>query len=242
MTDTTTRLALSGASGRMGRRIAQLADDDPSFVVAHSFDKENPCDPRAFGAEASKRASFDVVVDFSSPTGTALAAELALRAGAALLVGTTGLDGTTVDRLGEAAKKIPVMIAPNTSSGVAVMRHLCREAARLLPDHDIDLIEMHHTAKLDSPSGTARALASALAEGGRPIPPERILAVRAGDIVGEHTIQFAGTGEIIRLGHSATSRDLFARGALRAARWLHRQPAGMHTIEQSLGLRPGAGP
>ena len=130
------------------------------------------------------------------------------------------------------------MIAPNTSAGVAVMIHLVSEAARLLGrDHDVDLVEVHHSGKRDAPSGTALRIAEAMRErAGFELPPDRIHAIRAGEVIGEHTVEFFSAGERIRVAHVATSRDLFARGALDAVAWLHDQGPGRWTVEQSLGL------
>jgi len=236
MTADTIAIALHGASGRMGRRISALAADDPSLALVLEIDRENKDVLRVESAEGAASPRIDVVIDFSVAAATPGAITLALDRRAALLVGTTGLDAETVSALRLAAEKIPVLIAPNTSPGVAVVRHLAREATRLLGGFQIDIVEMHHAAKLDAPSGTARSLASAVADGGVTLPPDRIHAVRAGDIVGEHTVQFAGPGEVIRIAHGATSRDLFAAGALRAARWLKGRAPGLYTIEQSLGL------
>ena len=130
------------------------------------------------------------------------------------------------------------MVAPNTSLGAAVLVHLATVAARLLgPEYQVNLIEVHHTGKRDAPSGTALRIAEALRrEAGADLPPERIHAIRSGDVVGEHTVELAAAGERLRLCHLATSRDLFARGALRAAAWLHGRPPGRYAIEEVVGL------
>ena len=129
------------------------------------------------------------------------------------------------------------MIAPNTSLGVAVLNHLAAVAAGLLGTrYGVNLIEAHHTGKRDAPSGTALRIADTLRRAGAELPAESIHAIRSGDVVGEHTVEFAGGGERIRICHMATSRDLFARGALEAAAWLHGRPPGRYTIEQALGL------
>ena len=146
--------------------------------------------------------------------------------------------------LRDAARSVPVMVAPNTSLGVAVTRRLVAEAARLLgSEFDIEIVERHHRHKLDAPSGTAKALAESLDGAGRPISPERIHAQRLGDVIGEHTVTFAGPGEVIEIRHAATSRDLFARGALRLSSWLVHRPAGWHTVEEWISeLKHSHGP
>lgn len=221
-------VAIFGAAGRMGTRLLALAAADDRFRVAGAIDR---------GAPPSD-LSFDVLIDFSSPEGTEAARELAVSRRAALLVGTTGLRPETLDGLRRAAREVPVLLAANTSLGVAVLRHLVREAVRLLPGFDIDIVESHHKAKRDAPSGTALALAAAASSAGRTLPPEHLHALRGGDIVGEHTVQFAGPGETIRLEHVAVSRDLFALGALRAAAWLAGRPPGWYAMEDVVGLAP----
>jgi 4-hydroxy-tetrahydrodipicolinate reductase len=227
------RLLINGARGRMGARIEALARQDARFSVIAAVDRDDV--DRALALEPG---SIDAIIDFSSNEGAASAATLATRHGAALLVGTTGLSDASRDAVQAAARAVPAMIAPNTSLGVAVLGHLIAEAARLLgPEFNIDLIESHHAMKRDAPSGTALRLAQALKDRASiELGEHQIHCIRAGDIIGEHALQFAGPGERITISHSATSRDLFARGALRAAAWLAGQPPGLHTIEQSLEL------
>lgn len=234
---TPTRLAIHGARGRMGERLCALAGADPRFALVAQLDQAGSDAPEAQRTMIDLRpGALDAIIDFSSPDGTLAVADIAERARAALLVGTTGLAPAQHARLARLSATCPTMIAANTSLGVAVLRHLVREATRLLPGYEIDIVEAHHIRKKDAPSGTALALAAAVAEAGREVPPERIHALRGGDIVGEHTVQFAGPGETIRLSHGAVNRDLFAMGALRAAAWLASQKPGVYTIEDSLGL------
>lgn len=217
----------------MGTRIIALAHSDERFNVVASVDRDD-----AASADALRAGTVDVVIDFSSDDGARRAAQLADRLGAALLVGTTALSPETLDLLEKTSQNVAVMIAANTSLGVAVLNHLAAEAARLLgSEYQIDIIESHHVMKKDAPSGTALRIAQAIRDStGIDLPADRMHCIRAGDIIGEHTIHFAGPGERIQLSHSATNRDLFARGALRAAAWLHTQKPGLYTIEQSLGL------
>ena len=197
----------------------------------------------------------DVLIDFSSPESTATRAAECARMGTALVVGTTGLAENHVSALRKAAERVPCVFAPNMSVGVSVLAKLVRTAAATLgPDYDVEVVEAHHRFKKDAPSGTALQLARAAAEAlGRDLdhvalhgrsgrPGERtaseigIHAVRAGDIVGEHTVLFGALGEHIELRHSAHSRDTFARGALRAARFVARKPPGLYTMADVLGL------
>ncbi len=226
------RLAVHGAAGRMGARICVLSRDDPRFELVTEIDQKS--NTATVGADTP----IDAVIDFSSDEGARCAVALALEHRAALLVGTTGLSRQTLATIEVASQTIPAMIAPNTSAGVAVMIHLVTEAARLLgPDYDVDLIEVHHRAKRDAPSGTALRIAETMKrKTGIELPEDRIHPVRTGDVIGEHTVEFSSRGERVRIAHLATSRDLFALGALAAANWLHGRDPGRYTIEQSLGL------
>ena len=229
------RLVVHGAAGRMGARTCELSRDDPRFELVARID------PKIIPGSDVADAPVDVVIGFSTDAGTRDAVELALTHRAALVVGTTGLSRQTLSAIELASKTIPVIVAPNTSAGIAVMIHLVAEAARLLGgDYDVDLIEVHHAGKRDAPSGTALRIAESMRQrSGIELPADRIHPVRAGDVVGEHTVEFSSAGERIRIAHLATSRDLFARGALDAAAWLHRRDPGRYTIEQSLGLDCG---
>jgi 4-hydroxy-tetrahydrodipicolinate reductase len=203
-------------------------------------------------------SSADVAVDFSSPqsTGRNLAACHAART--PLLIGTTGYP-VEVDRQVEAAAvDIPILVAPNTSLGVTLLIELVRQAARALPEtFDIEIIETHHRMKRDAPSGTALALGRAAAEGRGQAPGSRdpvvrrdgvprgageigFAVVRAGDIVGEHTVLFAGAGESLTLGHRATDRAIFARGALEAAAWLAARPVGRYFMRDLVAYKSGS--
>ncbi len=186
----------------------------------------------------------DVVIDFSTAQAARTNLAICRQRRKALLIGTTGLPETLAGAFAEAAREIPLLIAPNTSLAITLLIELVRTAARALPDFDIEIIEAHHRGKRDAPSGTALALAKA-ATAARGPRPERsasdpsplrrageigFAVVRAGDLVGEHTVLLAGAGERVSLGHQATDRGIFARGALRAAAWLALQPPGPYVM------------
>ena len=216
------RVVIHGCNGRMGQRIAACIPAEGASHAVRCMDKDDEHGLRPGDADA--------VIDFSSDEGAARAAGIAAELGCALLVGTTGLSQASLDAVARASSRIPAMVAPNTSLGVAVARRLAADAARMLRGFDVDIVETHHARKLDAPSGTARSLADAVAQGsGKPVNPARIHAIRAGDVVGEHVVSWSGPGERVTISHSATSRDLFALGALRMARWLSGRPAGMHS-------------
>ncbi len=254
-----TRLAVHGACGRMGRAIlaAVRESDDLEAVAAIDRVAGASIEGIAVSGSVAAIADADVVIDFSHPGATAtLAAECAAR-GKRLVVGTTGLDAAALTALDALAARVAVVVAPNTSVGVTVLFHLAREAARLLgEDFDAEIVEVHHKKKVDAPSGTALRLAEAVAEGkgvgkesfvhgrsgmvgARPTKEIGIHAVRAGDVVGEHTLTLAGPAERVELVHRAHDRALFARGALRAARWVSSSSvaAGRYDMRDVLGLR-----
>lgn len=266
----TIKIALHGAGGRMGRAIlaAMSASDDFELVGAtespnSSFLGQDSgvvagLTPNNLLISDQLEASFaaaDVVIDFTRPSGTLRALDALKKTPRKLVSGTTGLDPDQQQQLSEYARNTAVVQAANFSIGVNVAIRLTEMAARVLDDSaDIEIIEAHHSGKVDAPSGTALRLGRAAAEAtGRsldqdavyarvgqtgPRPPRAIgfATVRAGDIVGDHTVLLAGQGEQIEIRHRATSRANFATGALRAARWIHDVDAGLHDMPEVLGL------
>ncbi|HEX8241009.1 MAG TPA: 4-hydroxy-tetrahydrodipicolinate reductase [Allosphingosinicella sp.] len=230
-----TSISIFGAGGRMGQAIADAAALRGDIRISGH-------DP-------------DVFVDFSAPEAVAGHLAEARRAGRPILIGTTGLDSGHHRLIDEAAAEIPLIHAANTSLGVNLLAHLVREtAARLGEDWDLEIVEMHHRMKADSPSGTALMLGRAAAEArgaelddvasrGRdgitgPREPGRIgfASLRGGSVAGEHLAIFAAEGERLELGHRAESRTIFARGAIEAALWLVGRPAGRYSMADVLGL------
>ena len=197
----------------------------------------------------------DVLIDFSSPAASLDHLRQAASLGLAAVIGTTGFDPTQKEAVSELSGRVRAVIAPNMSVGVNVLIALVRQAAGLLgEDFDVELVEAHHHFKKDAPSGTALALAEAAAEalgrdlsrvgvygregqvGERTREEIGVMTLRAGDLVGEHTVMFGGVGERIELIHRAHSRDNFARGAMRAARWVIDRPAGIYSMADVLAL------
>jgi 4-hydroxy-tetrahydrodipicolinate reductase len=172
-----------------------------------------------------------LALDFSSAAASAAQARACAAAAVPLLLGTTGLGPEMPSILQQAARRIPLLVAANTSRGVALLLELVRQAAGALgAEFDIQVQETHHRAKLDAPSGTALALGAAALEGRGPSGQVGYASLRGGDVVGEHVVHFLGNGERVRLAHSATDRSIFARGALQAGSWLARQPPGAYRI------------
>ena len=198
----------------------------------------------------------DVVIDFTTPAATLALLPQAVEAKIALVIGTTGLDAAGVEAIRSASSRIPIVFAPNMSLGMNVMFKVVADVARALgAGYDVEIVEAHHRQKKDAPSGTALALGRVLADAAKhrldevavyarhgdvgPRSPGEIgiQTIRAGDIVGDHTVLFGGLGERLEITHRASSRDPFARGALRAALWLSGQPPGLYDMQDVLGLR-----
>lgn len=224
MNTVVTRIVLVGARGRMGRLIDALAAPRADVDIVARVGSDASVDVNAIEA--------DVVVDFSSPEGSRHAVDIARRADAALLVGTTGHAAADVRAFTELSQHQAVLIAPNTSPAVTILRRLVAAAAAALPsDFAVEIDDVHHAGKRDRPSGTASALADACRDAGRSVPVEAVTSVRAGDTIGDHEIRFIGPLETLSFGHSAGSRKLFADGAIRAAIWLRDRPRGLWSMD-----------
>lgn len=257
------KVAVLGPSGRMGRRVIELAADRDDAQVHAAIDRpDSPLIGQVLADGVVVTSSLDtgltgcaVYIDFTTPESTAAAARAARKAGVAAVVGTTGLGPAAQAELDRLAERMPVLVAANFSLGVNLLLVLAETAARALgPGFDFEVVELHHRHKRDAPSGTALALADALATGrgqsaddllrtarsgdvGERLPDEiGVLAVRGGEIIGEHTAYLIGDSERLEISHRAASRDLFAAGALRAALWLAGRPAGRYTMRDVLGL------
>lgn len=223
------RVALNGSTGRLGARISALAACDPRLSIVAAHHRANPLILR-------EDSPVSVVIDVSSDEGAQASIAAAESIGAAVLVGTTGLSNATLAATERAAKKVPVMVAPNLSRGVAILRRLVRILAEADASWDFDLVERHRHGKRDAPSGTALMLAELLQRaGGSDRLAGRIHSVRAGETIGEHELRLTSRHEEILVSHRALDRDAFARGAIEAACWLAGQRPGLHDFEQSLG-------
>jgi len=265
-----TRIAITGAAGRMGRSLLQACHETEGAQVTVAL--EHP-DSTLLGSDAGELAGigstgvrvgadldaviedFDVLIDFTRPEPALHKLAACREAGRRMVIGTTGFSAEQKAQIVSAAHAIPLVFAPNMSVGVNLCLKLLDMAARVLGDEvDIEIIEAHHRHKVDAPSGTAlrmgevvaaalgRDLAACAVYGREGHTGERARStigfetIRAGDIVGDHTVLFAGTGERIEISHKASSRMTFANGAVRAAIWLMAQPAGLYDMQDVLGL------
>ena len=257
MTHKPITLAICGALGRMGARISDLAQQSPEiFTIVASIDRVASND-----SEMARRVVSDLppgvnaLIDFSAPTATRAMIQSCVKHKTAMVIGTTGLTASDHVIIDEAAKTIPILQATNTSLGVNVLLAIVAQTAQQLGSaYDIEIVEAHHNQKKDSPSGTALSLAEAICQAtGRNIDQSLVHgrhgadtlrkagtigmhAVRMGDVVGEHTVYFATSGERIEVKHTASNRDTFARGALRAAEYIAGKAPGRYTMRDVLGL------
>jgi len=270
----TTRIAVAGVGGRMGRTLVQAVTETAGLTLGAATERH---DSSLVGADAGDLAGvgqlgvavtgdleaaadrFDVLVDFTEPAATERHLALCRAAGKRMVIGTTGLDAGQRGAVAAAAEAIGIVFAPNMSVGVNLCLRLLDIAARVLGDEvDVEIIEAHHRHKVDAPSGTAlrmgevvaAALGRDLAEvavygrEGHTGPRERrtigFETIRAGDIVGEHSVWFAADGERVEISHKASSRMTFARGAARAAVWIASREPGLYDMQDVLGLRGSA--
>ncbi len=258
-----TKVVIAGISGRMGRSLLDALEQDGQCRLHGALAQPGSA---ALGSEAAPGVQVtaaveaalqgaDALVDFTRPAASMLHLKACQAAGVGLVIGTTGFDDAQKQAIHDAARDLPIVFAPNMSVGVNLLMKLAELTARVLAEgYDIEIIEAHHRHKVDAPSGTALALGQAVAGvlgrdlrqcavyGREGVTGERradtigFAAVRGGDIVGDHTVLFAGTGERIELTHKASSRLTFAQGALRAAKWLQGRPAGLYSMRDVLGL------
>lgn len=244
------QMILTGASGRMGKAITERISHTTFSIIA-SIDKANGSSPLL------EKVPFDIAtlcVDFSSPELLMELLPYLVMHNIPLVSGTTGLTENQMEKLREASKDIPLFYATNMSRGIAVLRRLIQQATSLLPEWDIELTEIHHHNKKDAPSGTAQTLLNDIKTirselvqihgregllGARKVDEIGVHSVRMGDVVGEHSLLFAGAGERIEITHKAHSRDLFSEGAFHAAEWLLTKPAGFYSMDEMLSEQEG---
>lgn len=241
-------ILITGKSGRMGQAVAEAAAAEPGITVAATHDAGEDLQTAIEKARCA--------IDFTVHSFTSHLIDAALRNGTALVIGTTGHNDSELAAIHAAAKQIPIVHAPNFSVGVNTLFWLTRHAARILTQDrfDLEVVEMHHRYKIDSPSGTARRLLEILNEetntsyqddiahgrfgniGPRKAREIGMHTLRGGDVVGDHTVIFAADGERVELTHKASSRLTFAAGAVRAAIWLQDKPAGLYDMQDVLEL------
>jgi 4-hydroxy-tetrahydrodipicolinate reductase len=229
MKDSVLRILLVGAAGRMGKTIVDLAKDDPKIEIVAQCDLGDAIGP------AMKNS--DVVIDFSHPNAIEGICRAALQDQRPLVIGTTAHSAEQRAAIERAARSVPIVFASNFSAGVNALFALARNAAETLGrEFNVEIIETHHQMKKDAPSGTAKTISTILREARNTNDEISIQSIREGDVVGEHTVIFSGPGERLELTHRAASREIFARGALRAAKWIIGKPSGLYSMQDVLGL------
>jgi 4-hydroxy-tetrahydrodipicolinate reductase len=224
------RVLLVGAAGRMGKTIFDLASTESEIEIVSQCDLGDAIEPAMNDC--------DVAIDFSHANATGEICRAALHQGKSLVIGTTAHSQQQRNTIEVTALSVPIVLASNFSVGVNVLFWLTRKAAELLGlDFDAQIVETHHKTKKDAPSGTAKTLAEVLKAARKIENQMPIQSIREGEVVGEHTVIFSGPGERLELTHRAASREIFARGALRAAKWIIERPPGLYSMHDVLGLK-----
>jgi 4-hydroxy-tetrahydrodipicolinate reductase len=252
------RVAIAGASGRMGLALLEAAAATEGVALGAAVDlAASTWGGVAIGTDiAAALENSDVLIDFTRPAGTLEHVRACVQAGRAIVIGTTGFEPAGLAAIRAAAKSIPVVMAPNMSVGVNVALRLVEMAAKSLgPDYDVEVFEMHHRKKVDAPSGTALKLGEvAAAARGASLDKDGVFerygqtgerkagaigfsVARGGDVVGDHTVYFAGPGERIEITHRSASRANYAQGAMRAAKFVAGRKPGLYDMQDVLGLR-----
>jgi 4-hydroxy-tetrahydrodipicolinate reductase len=256
------KLAICGAAGRMGQAIIAISKEDSSIQISGALEHEgskaigfgNPIISSVNNLEKVLKDT-NALIDFTNPESALKNLEVAIKQKVSVVIGTTGFSQEQKNKIVEASKIIPIVFSPNMSVGVNILFKIVEEVVKKVPDYDIEIVELHHNKKKDAPSGTAAKLAEVAAcSVGRDITEVGVygrhcvdvarkkedigvLSVRAGDIIGEHTVYFAGPGERIELTHRAHSRDTFAVGAIRAAKWVVDKKPGLYDMSDVLSLK-----
>jgi len=253
------KVGIVGSTGRMRQHLIQnvMENEVLSLAGLHVFDELKvsvPDDVLVTNSMMVLLEACDVIIDFSAPVATQELCEAALKNPTPLVIATTGFTAHHQNLLTEASKIMPVLYSSNMSAGIALLKQLVEQVSATLKDFDIEIVEQHHRHKVDAPSGTALTLGEFAAKGrGLDLDAVRVsgrdgqigartkdeiavMALRGGDIVGRHTVGFYNDGEFLELNHTATSRETFSKGAIRAAAWLVNQESGLYSINDCLGL------
>lgn len=213
------RVGIVGITGRIGKILVDLISNDPLLTLSGGVSRQNNrTDFENLAMES------DVLVDFSCPAASLVAAEIAKKAKIPFVCGTTGLPNDFFDRLEECSKDIPVLYASNFSVGVQLMADILKKCGNVFDDYDVSIIDKHHNLKKDAPSGTALFLSEKLKK------KPQIVSIRAGNIFGDHTCDFVGEDEMLSISHTAFNRTVFAKGALLCAKWIAGKTPGMYSM------------
>ncbi|MBD3245889.1 MAG: 4-hydroxy-tetrahydrodipicolinate reductase [Candidatus Omnitrophica bacterium] len=234
------KIGVSGARGRMGQRIIALARQDSTFKV--SFGLEADTHPDAgqiidnlmIASDPAYIENCECLIDFSSPSATANYLSHLVAQKKKAVIGTTGFSREEYAKISQAAKETAILCSPNMSIGVNLLFRLVKESAAVLKGYKTHIEEIHHVHKKDAPSGTAKRIGNILSGLGFPVKDSDIDALRIGEVIGDHKVRFESGVDKIELFHSAKTRDIFAQGALVAAKWLHQKKTGLYTMEDVL--------
>lgn len=231
------RIVVSGALGRMGKRIVDLARRDPDFEVVAGTELEAKPDLNIVSDLNEVKKEYDCVIEFTTPKATIEHARIAAEKKKSMVIGTTGLSDEEINTIEKASKAIPIVLSPNMSVGVNVFFNLIEKAANILGmEYEANIKEAHHVHKKDKPSGTAKLIAEIVKKKikGANTPIE---SIREGEIIGDHDITFESEVDTLRISHSAKTRDIFALGALKAAKFAVTKKKGLFSMQDVLGLK-----
>ncbi|MBL7158111.1 MAG: 4-hydroxy-tetrahydrodipicolinate reductase [Candidatus Omnitrophica bacterium] len=234
-----TKIVISGALGRMGKRIRELAEKDRELEITGLLEKVPRADLGIFSSLNDLKKGFDCVIEFTTPEATLLRVKEAKKLEKAIVIGTTGLSKEQQHVIYEASLRIPIVFAPNMSCGVNLFLSLIGKSAGVLgKDYRVSVKEAHHVHKQDKPSGTAKLMREIVKKSLERDEEISIESVRRGEIVGDHEIVFESEVDTIKISHSAKTRDIFALGALKAAKFVVKKKKGMFDMLEVLGLKP----
>ena len=237
-------LGISGVCGRMGSRILNLAKADKEFNVVLGLERNGHSrigeilDGIEVTDDAEKISFCDCLIEFSSPQATLAHINTALKYKKCIVIGTTGFNEEDMSIIKESSSRIPILISPNMSIGVNVLFRIVEKAGMVLKGYKVYMEEAHHIHKKDAPSGTAKKLADILNKEGFGIKYENIVSIREDEIVGDHSVVFKSDVDQIELSHSAKTRDIFAQGAVMAAKWIINKPKGLYSMDDGLFGEP----
>ncbi len=252
------KYGIVGATGRVGQLLVNIINNSEDSLGAVMFSGKQTIDFDSDVVITNDATTLlensEIVIDFSAPEATEALLEAALNNPKPLVIATTGLNSHQKNLMIEASKKMPILYATNMSLGVAILNKLVAMVSEKLKDFDIEIVEQHHRYKVDAPSGTALTLAESCAKargldlkdvivsgrsgkvGERSKDEIGVFALRGGDVVGRHTVGFYNDGEFLELNHTATSRETFARGAIKVSKWLINKEAGLYSINDALNI------
>ncbi len=234
------KIGVTGARGRMGQRIIRLAKDEETLEVVFGLERQGhpeigkTIDDVMITDSPDEMSSCDCLIDFSLPPATMENLKYLVKLKKSAVIGTTGFNQEQLDKINKAAKEIPIVFSPNMSVGVNLLFRLIKDASAILKGYNVEIEEAHHIHKKDAPSGTAKGIMDVINTQNFKVKIEEIKSIREGEIVGDHKVVFDSVEDRIELIHKAKNRDIFAKGALIAAKWIIKKDNGLYSMDNVL--------